>query len=273
MAKTLFIGDSHTCGYKTVPGKEGPGSYSVWNENSYVNEYVKLHNKKAVVYSMPGANNRTYADWLGSMFKTYDDIDEVIILMSSLNRFMLGFNEKLSPNVVPIEQFTHFEGTDETGMIDRYIDEIISEEYFQLYQKPTDNDYAKFPGLNFSYDNGLIDPDIRKSTYMQIKTFFELNTHLEQRDFFKDIYTWDNMCADRNIPLYLFKMRERTFFPESWDFYGKLKVTKIAEQSVESFFLQRNIDHNNYFEDDNEHFNQLYHKLIAQKFLKHLTKT
>ena len=68
MAKTLFIGDSHTCGYKTVPGKVGPGSYSVWNENSYVNEYVNLHNKKAVVYAMPGANNRTYADWLGSMF-------------------------------------------------------------------------------------------------------------------------------------------------------------------------------------------------------------
>ena len=62
MTRTLFIGDSHTCGYKTVPGKQGPGSYSVWNENSYVEEYVKLHNKKAVVYSMPGANNRTYAD-------------------------------------------------------------------------------------------------------------------------------------------------------------------------------------------------------------------
>jgi hypothetical protein len=108
---------------------------------------------------------------------------------------------------------------------------------------------------------------------MQIKTFFELNTHLEQRDFFKDIYTWDNMCADRNVPLYLFKMRERTFFPEAWDFYGKLKVTKIADQSVEEFFQKRNIDHNNYFEEDKEHFNQLYHKLIAQKFLKHLTKT
>ena len=64
-------------------------------------------------------------------------------------------------------------------MIDRYIDEIISEEYFQLYQKPTNDDYEKFPGLNFSYDKGLIDPDIRKSSYMQIKTFFELNTHLE----------------------------------------------------------------------------------------------
>jgi hypothetical protein len=186
---------------------------------------------------------------------------------------MLGFNEKLSPKVIPIEQFTHFEGTDKTGMMDRYIDGIISEEYFQLYQKPTNEDYEKFPGLNFSYDNGLVDPDIRKSSYMQIKTFFELNTHLEQRDFFKDIYTWDNMCADRGVPLYLFKMRERTFFPEAWDFYGKLKVTKIADQSVEEFFQKRNIDHNNYFEEDKEHFNQLYHKLIAQKFLKHLTKT
>ena len=68
-------------------------------------------------------------------------------------------------------------------------------------------------------------------------------------------------------------MRERTFFPESWDFYGKLKVTQNSGTKCRIFFLQRNIDYNNYFEDDNEHFNQLYHKLIAQKFLKHLTKT
>ena len=82
MTRTLFIGDSHTCGYKTLPGKTGLGSFSVWNENSYVDEYVNIHNKEAVVYAMPGANNRTYTDWLGSMFKKYDDIDEVIILMS-----------------------------------------------------------------------------------------------------------------------------------------------------------------------------------------------
>ena len=57
MTRTLFIGDSHTCGYKTIPGEQGLGSFSVWNENSYVEEYAKLHNKKAVVYAMPGANN------------------------------------------------------------------------------------------------------------------------------------------------------------------------------------------------------------------------
>ena len=276
MTRTLFIGDSHTCGYKTVPGEQGLGSFSVWNENSYVEEYAKLHNKKAVVYAMPGANNRSYADWLGSMFKKYDDIDEVIILMSSLNRFILGFNEKLDPRVVPIDEFTHYEGTNDDKNVDRYLDKIISgdnDQYLQLYQKPHDGDYEKFPGLNFSYEDGLSDPNIREASYMQIKTFFELNTHLEQRDFFKDIYTWDNMCADKNIPLYLFKMRERTFFPEAWNYYGELKATKIAEKSVEQYFADKNINHESYFEDDKEHFNQTFHKLIAQKFLKHLTKT
>jgi len=273
MTRTLFIGDSHTCGYKTIPGEQGLGSFSVWNENSYVEEYAKLHNKKAVVYAMPGANNRSYADWLGSMFKKYDDIDEVIILMSSLNRFILGFNEKLDPTVVPIDEFTHYEGTNKNKTVDRYLDQIISGDYLQLYQKPHEGDYEKFPGLKFSYEDGLGEPNIREASYMQIKTFFELNTHLEQRDFFKDIYTWDNMCADKNIPLYLFKMRERTFFPEEWNFYGDLKVTKIAEKSVEQYFADKNINHESYFEEDKEHFNQSYHQLIATKFLKHLTKT
>jgi hypothetical protein len=81
------------------------------------------------------------------------------------------------------------------------------------------------------------------------------------------------MCADKNIPLYLFKMRERTFFPEAWNYYGELKATKIAEKSVEQYFADKNINHESYFEDDKEHFNQTFHKLIAQKFLKHLTKT
>ena len=45
------------------------------------------------------------------------------------------------------------------------------------------------------------------------------------------------------------------------------------EKSVEQYFADKNINHESYFEDDKEHFNQTFHKLIAQKFLKHLTKT
>ena len=275
MSRTLFIGDSHTCGYKTVPGEQGLGSYSIWNENSYVEEYSKLHNKEAVVYSMPGANTTSYADWMGNMFNLYDDIDEVIILLSSLNRFIIGYNEFMTPDTIPMDTFLYHEGTNKNGMVNRYLDKIIAgdkDQYLQLYQKPHEGDYDKFTGIGFSYEEGLTNPDLRKNTYMEIKTFFELNTHLEQRAFFKDVYTWDNMCADRNIPLYLFKMRERTFYPNTLDFYGKLKATTVADKSVEEYFNQKNIFHTTYFEEDKEHFNQSYHKLIAEKFLKHLTK-
>lgn len=272
MSRTLFIGDSHTCGYDTVPGQQGPGSFSVWNANNYAEIYSEIHNKPAIVYAMPGANNRSYVDWIKAMFEKYNDIDEVFVLLSSLNRFILGANEQMKLDVVPVNEFTHFEGTHK--LVDRYLDASISENgYFQLYQKPTQEDYDKFPGLGFSYEEGLTNPDIRKASYMQIKLFFELNTHLEQRDFFKDVFAMDRICADNAASLYLFKMRERTFFPEKWDFYGPLKTTVVASDSVETYFKNKQIDHSKYFTSDQEHYNYQYHQLIAEKYLKHLTKT
>jgi hypothetical protein len=273
MTRTLFIGDSHTCGYKTKAGEVGPDSFTNWNDNSYVLEYAKLNNKKCIVYAMPGASIRQYTDYIRAMFNKYNDIDEVFVLLSSLNRFTLSFNQKLSPDIVPVDHFTHDVGTTEDGLVDRYMDKTIEGDYFQLYQKPHQGDYENFPGLKFSYEQGLTEPDIRKSSYMDIKTFFELNTHLEQRDFFKDIYVWDNMCADYNVPLYLFKMRERTFFPEGYEFYGKLKNTTIADQSIELYFQNKQINHEAYFLEDKEHYNTKFHNLIAKNYIKHLTKT
>lgn len=273
MSRTLFIGDSHTCGYQTKAGETGPDSFTNWNDNSYVLEYSKLHNKKAVCYAMPGASLSNYTDYLKSMLDLYNDIDEVYILLSSLNRFNLGFNQKLSTDVVPVDHFMYKVGTTDDGQVDRYMDKIVEGEYFQLYQKPHAGDYEHFPGLKFSYETGLTEPDIRKTSYMQIKSFFELNTHLEQRAMFKDVMIWDRMCDDRNIPLYLFKMRERTFFPNTWNFYGELKATKIADQSIEEYFQSKNINHESYFLEDKEHYNRQFHQLIAEKFIKHLTKT
>ena len=63
MARTLFLGDSHTCGYDTLPGQIGPGSFSVWQDNNYAELYAKEHNKNVIVYAMPGSNNRAYSDW------------------------------------------------------------------------------------------------------------------------------------------------------------------------------------------------------------------
>ena len=268
MSKALFIGDSHTCGYTSIPGKIGPGSFEIWQDNNYAEIYARENNKQTVVYSMPGSCNTVYADWLNAMFEKYPDIDEVFLMLSSFNRFILAFDEKLRQDIVPSNEFTAFVSEDESGLIRRYQDIIISNnDYFQLYQKPISDDFAHFPGLEFSYDDGLIEPNIRNSSFMQIKMFFDLNSHLEQRAFFKDVYTWDNMCHDRGVKLYLFSITDRLKFPKDLDFYGKLKSTYYETESIESFFRRKNIDHSRYYISDNEHYSREYHNLIATKFI------
>jgi len=273
MSKTLFIGDSHTCGYTSVPGKIGPGSFEIWQDNNYAELYALENNKETVVYSMPGSCNTVYADWLSTMFEKHPDIDEVFLMLSSFNRFILAFDEKLRQDIVPSDEFILDAGKDDTGLIQRYQDIIISDDgYLQLFQKPTEEDYSKFPGVKFNYDEGLIAPDIRKSSFMEIKMFFDLNTYVEQRAFFKDVYTWDNMCNDHGAKLYLFSMTDRLKFPENLDFYGKLKSTYYEKESVETFFRKKNIDHTRYFISDNEHYNKEYHSLIATKFISSLKR-
>ena len=67
------------------------------------------------------------------MFEKYDDIDEVFVLLSSPNRFILGANEQMKLDVVPVNEFTHFEGTHK--LVDRYLDATISDNGYFPTQK------------------------------------------------------------------------------------------------------------------------------------------
>ena len=64
--------------------------------------------------------------------------------------------------------------------------------------------------MKFSYETGLTE-SILENFHMQIKSFFELNTHLEQRAMFKDVMIWDQMCDDRNIHTHLKCVKEHFF--------------------------------------------------------------
>jgi hypothetical protein len=266
MAKTLFIGDSHTAGVKTLPGKYGPGSFSTWQENNYADIYAELNNKETIVYAMSGACNQVYADWLKVMLDRYPDIDEVFIQITPLNRFVLAHDNKLGAETIPLDLFTA-EDVSNNVLVKHFIDNAIIDERFQLYNKPTSEDYSTFPGLDFSYDEGLKNPDIRKNTYMQIKLFFEMNTHLEQRQFFRDQYLWDRLCADKGIKLYTFNMTSRVRLPKETDLYGKLVSTKRSNVTVEDFFSKKHIDHTKYYIEDKEHYNKEYHQMIAGMFI------
>lgn len=268
----LFLGDSHTCGYTSVPGKTGVGSYNIWQENNYAKKYAQFTNIKSAIYAMPGAHSDAYTNWLKFLLDKYTDVKNVYISLSGFNRFTIaGSNGHFDIDPISIDHFTIKTAEDEYTVC--YADDVIEGDYFQLYQKTIAEDYKKFPGINWTYEKGLTSPNLRKNTYMEIKTFLELNTHLEKQNFLKNVFIWDNLCRIKNVNLYIFQMTERQQFPTNFEYYGKLTNTLISDASVERYFSQKNIDHKRYLLEDNEHYNEEYHTLIAEKFLHHLTKT
>lgn len=267
MGRKLFIGDSHTCGYVAVPGKVGPGSYSYWNDNSYCDIHHTETGDPVVIYAMAGVNNRVYTDWLKSMFEKYNDIDEVFLCMAAMNRFALAFDPGLADEPVSVDNFTYFDKNASTDNNHKYADLTMSNERFQLFNKPIYDDYDKYPGFEISPEQGLVDPDVRKDAYMQVKLFFELNTFLEKRDFLNCVYSWDNICTDNGAKLHLFNFTDRLKFPSNFEYYGKLKSTSIATKTVQSFFSARMIDHSKYLLPDGEHYNKNYHYMIAKQYI------
>jgi hypothetical protein len=264
--RVLFIGDSHTMGYKSVLGKSGVGSFSQWNENNYAHIYGELENRPTVIYAMSGATNRLYTDWLKSMFETYDDISDVFICLAAFNRFTIAIDDLRDEDCIPVDHF-RYKMEDDTEMLHRYFDSVIKDNRMQLMNKSTFKDYDNFPGAEFSEEHGLVKPDLRKNTFMQVKLFFELNTFIEKRDFLNSVYSWDNICADNGANLHLFNFTERLRFPKKFDYYGKLKATKIAPKTVEKYFTERYVNHENYLIEDKEHYNYDYHDKVAKEFI------
>jgi hypothetical protein len=264
--RSIFIGDSHTCGYLSTPGKIGPGSYSYWNKNNYAEIYSKINNKKTSIYSMAGVNNRVYTDWLKTLVDCHDDIDESFICLAPLNRFCLGFDSEMSDECISVDNFTT-KIEESTDMVEKFCDLTAANDKLQLFNKPTYEDYSKFPGVELSAEKGLINPNLRKHSYMEIKLFFELNSFIEKRDFLLNLFAWDRICHERDIKLYIFQFTERLKYPSDYSYYGKLTNTVISPMSIEKFFKEKMINHEKYYIEDNEHYNFEYHSLIVEKFL------
>ena len=269
MSRTLFIGDSHTVGYKTIEGKIGPGSFTFWNDNNYAVKYSEIHDRNIVIYAQPGATNNLYTTWLANMFSKYNDIDEVFICLAPLNRVELSFDPDLKQEVDPLDTFT-YEHPESTEQIRKYSDQPVAGNTVQILQKPVGADYQKVPGIGFSAEHGLTSPDLRKDSYMSVKLFYECNTVIEKREFLKNMYMWDKMCTENNAKLYVFNFRSRGVWPKDTDYFGKIDTLKRANQSVEQYLNTLGHKAEDYFIEDKEHFNNQYHKLIATEYLKWL---
>jgi len=265
MSRKLFIGCSHTMGY--IDPSDGP--FHVWQDNNYAEWYATDNKEKTIIMASAGCSVREYVNFLAQAFKMYDDIDEVFIQSTYWGRFTLAVNPDLDEKATfPLDFFL---STDKkTEFVDRYSLGMVQQgKYMQVYNSPKAIDYDRNPYLIDT--NPGQQPSLNQSSFMYINMWHYLQTHLEQQDYFKDIFMCDTLCTNNNAKMYLWNMNNRQYIPkETSSFYAKLQSTTITDIDAISFVSK--IDNKSLEDDkvDMEHYSPHVHKLIARHYIPYL---
>ena len=285
MSKTLFVGDSHTCGYFMSDGshKECDSALSTlddiykWANNNYAEYYSEQNNKEVIIYSMQGATNCKYVDWIGYCLRKYD-IDEIFVQSTYWNRYKIAasFSKEIDIQIeVPLGHFImdHLPRNNEQNeLVIRLSDDEESLEAAEIVRQPLLEDYKSFKGHKFNKEGEYIYETTLTDNYTKTKLWNELVTHIQHRNYVKDLLVIDNLCRFHNVPWHLFNMNINQYIPPNLDFYTPLTNCKRAPVSVKDFLEQtQGIDSKDYLIDV-EHFNEEYHKLIAKHYIPFLKK-
>lgn len=273
MSRTLFIGDSHTCGYK-VDSQRIP---TYWSENNYAEIYSQVTNKKVAIYGFPGGCNRKYPTWVKSMLDYYNDIDEIFIQSTYWGRYLLGFKLDKKDWFIDSINPDHFlfgpngGAAAERGidpLIDKWTDIKNTDEYIELVEQNRDMEPLKpFKWDPYSPQHAF---SPTKESYSYTKLWFENLTHLQYKEFCGDLMLIDTMCRDRNITWHLWNINDRVFIPENYQFYGTLKNCKRSPKSAQQFIQETHKINIEEHTTDNEHYTYDVHKTIATEYIPYL---
>ena len=263
MAKTLFIGCSHSMGFASELGQPS----QVWQKNNYAEIYSKLNNKEVIVMASAGCSNRLYPTFLAHALKEHNDIDEVFVQSTYWGRFPIAINPDLNEKAIfPLDFFIEKEPKLD-DKIQRYSLGLCQQgKYLETYLKPESFDYEAFQYLKDTVPF-VSEPDVRRTAQMYIQMWHYNQTHLEQQDYFKDITFIDMLCRERNLPVYLWNINNRCFIPKEVNgFYTDLKQISIANIDAISFLGSQLEDQ----KVDAEHYNYQVHELIAKEYIPYI---
>lgn len=265
--RTLFVGCSHTMGYCNTNLNQ---PVNVWQENNYAEIYSKIHNKKCVIMASAGTGNRAYPRFLAHAFNTYDDIDEVFLQSTYWGRFPVVINPDLDyKKIFPIDFFLQKDPS--SDLIDRWsISLSVKNKYLEHFIKAQPEDWSMFPYIRDTAP-WIAEPDPRRSSYLYFQMWHYQNTHLEQEDYMKDIAVCDMICANNNVPMYVWNINNKCFIPkETLNFFTKLSKTHIAKFDCETYL--ESIGYKNIKKEkvDDEHYNYRAHELIAEKYIPYI---
>lgn len=265
--RTAVIGCSHSAGYQFPPPD---GIHDRWNDNNWAEVYINNQNKDGVIFACPGRGWYDYSERLAYLFKTYNDIDEVIIQQTYWNRFRIGYNDlNHYENFVPLD--THMVHEETKGRIDCYNIGQWNKtaKCFDGGRITVAGDFAIPPVLQLTFDPfDMTFPDLQSDGYQRIKANYELMTVINQRAFFKEVYLWNVLCKQNNAELKIFAMNDLTWIPKDLNIIGDCSYASVANQTVTEFLETRNAL--NYIDD--EHFDKATHELIANEFISNIKK-
>lgn len=263
--RTAVIGCSHSAGYQ-FPAPDGLRDH--WHDNNWAEIYINNQNKDGVIFACPGRGWYDYSERLAFLFKTYNDIDEVIIQQTYWNRYRFGYNTpNFYENIIPLE--THMMLEETKGCIDCYNISMWNDQLkcFDGGQITVAGDYAIPANLGMTFNPfDLHEPNLQTDGYQRLKANYELMTVINQRQFFKEVYIWNTLCKEKNAKLKIFAMNDLTWLPKDLNIIGDCSHASIATESAEQFLKNNNA----VIKVDDEHFDTTAHKLIANEFVPNI---
>jgi len=274
MGDTLIIGDSHSQGYWREPCGGDIMNMNplievphVWSPNNYAEKYANLNNKRTIIYSMAGATITRYPDWMKFCLDMYPDIDEVFVQALHWNRFHLSGNENRNyEDEIPLDYFTIMHSEEE--FIHRWSDyNTVPEEeglrdhdYFPTKVAPEDYDSLQYIPPHWK-------PDMHNAPYIVVKLWGELMTHIQHREYCKNLFVLDRMCHEHGVKMHFWRIDDRVHLPNANDIYGDLKATTIVRKSAKTYLQEIGYDIGEMMMPDREHHTEEAHQLIAEHFM------
>ena len=264
--RTAVIGCSHSAGYQFPPPD---GIHDRWNDNNWAEIYINNQDKDGVIFACPGRGWYDYSERLAYLFKKYNDIDEVIVQQTYWNRFRFGFSTPcFYENIIPLD--AHMMQEETKGNIDCYNIAMWNDELksFDGGRITLAGDYAIQPTVSMKFDPfDLIEPNLQQEGYQRLKSWYEVMTVVNQRQFFKEVYLWNTMCKENNAVLKIFAMNDQTWLPKDLNMIGNIQAD-VSEKTVLQFLLTKGKLEE--FVVDDEHFNLEAHTLIANEYIPNM---
>ena len=269
----LFVGDSHSHGYASK-ATDSPTKWTVskWGDNNYAEYYSRnIEDSQCYVYSSPGACNQIYPRWIRDMLNKHNDISAVVLQTTHWDRWQLAFSKHFGFDELAPDHFTQLHFQDESV--------VLYEDYFtQNYENVEWFDKVKFHQPHgakadlwpWHYKDNVWPGD--EKPYFNTKFHHEVVTHLTHEQYSKDIALIDAMCAEKDIPCYIWRIIDGVEMPNNFNHYRNLTQTHVMHTPA-NIWIKENLNMDiETMKVDKVHYNNEAHKLIAKHFIPELLK-